>query len=246
MAGPGSDTDVGPTSGRLPRAATDVDPVDATLLRLLASFVGGYVIGSIPIGRLVARQTAGIDIRLYGTGNPGASNVLRNVGPAAAGVVGLGSFLQGFAPAWVAQRLTASVPCRAAAGVGGVFGYAWPITGGPGGRAVGSATGALAALDPAGLVPLLSLYAVGACLRRPALFTLCGQLAFLAYVGATRKPRPVVRASLATLTVVVVKRLERVASDLESGHDLRIVIDSLVHDRRPGQKLVGRAGACTR
>lgn len=75
----------------------------------------------------------------------------------AAVVVGVGSFLQGFGPPLVAQRLTGAVRCRAAAGVGGVCGYAWPARcWRGGGRAVGTTTGALAALDAKGLVPLLS------------------------------------------------------------------------------------------
>ena len=42
--------------------------------------VGAYLIGSIPTGYLVSRYVAGIDIRNYGSGNVGASNVIEHVG----------------------------------------------------------------------------------------------------------------------------------------------------------------------
>ena len=108
-------------------------------------FLAGYVVGSIPIGLLVGRL-GGKDIRRYGTGNIGASNVLRNLGFLPAAVVALGSFVQGLGPAWAAAALTGSPAATAAAAVGSVGGYGWSfLLAFRGGRAVGAATGALAA-----------------------------------------------------------------------------------------------------
>src|SRR5215467_14992511 len=87
-------------------------------------FVAGYLVGSVPVGLIVGRL-AGVDIRRYGTGNIGASNVLRNVGLLPAAVVAVASFAQGLGPAWAAAALTGSPAATAAAAVGSVVGYGW-------------------------------------------------------------------------------------------------------------------------
>ena len=47
---------------------------------VVIGFVAGYLWGGIPTAYLVARYQLGIDIRKYGTGNVGASNVITHVG----------------------------------------------------------------------------------------------------------------------------------------------------------------------
>ncbi|HXM57635.1 MAG TPA: glycerol-3-phosphate acyltransferase [Candidatus Dormibacteraeota bacterium] len=204
-------------------------------------FVAGYLIGSVPIGLLVGRL-AGKDIRRYGTGNIGASNVLRNLGPLPAAVVGVSSFVQGFAPAWTAGELTGSPLAVAAAAVGSVIGYGWSfLLAFRGGRAVGVATGALAALAPAGLIPLLGMYALGGLLRQPAPGVLLGLLSFLVYLAAWPHPTTLVVAAVLIVAAVVLKRLDGVRDDLRApgGRPADILFDRLVFDRRPGQRLVG-------
>jgi glycerol-3-phosphate acyltransferase PlsY len=207
-------------------------------------FLIGYLVGSIPIGLLVGRVAAGIDIRRYGTGNIGASNTLRNLGAVPAAVVGLGSFLQGFGPAWAAGRLTGSELCEAAAGVGAVAGYGWSLfLRLRGGSAVGTATGALAAFSPWGLVTLLSCYALGGLLRRPAPLVLLGLVAYLIYVAMIPRPLPLVLGAAAAVAMVVMRRLDGLRDDLleDPEHQGRVLLDRLIHDRRPGQRLHGPA-----
>ena len=48
---------------------------------LILWFVGSYILGSISLGDLVA-GFRGVDIRSLGTGNPGAANIYREIGPA--------------------------------------------------------------------------------------------------------------------------------------------------------------------
>ena len=84
------------------------------------SFLGGYLVGSIPVGLLLSRWHADIDIRRFGTGNIGAANVLRNVGRRPAVVVGLASFLQGLLPPFLAGRLLGTEAALLAAALGAV------------------------------------------------------------------------------------------------------------------------------
>lgn len=205
-------------------------------------FLAGYVVGSIPIGVLVGRL-AGVDIRRYGTGNIGASNVLRNLGLLPAAVVAVGSFLQGLGPAWAAGVATRSPEAQAAAAVGSVVGYGWSfLLAFRGGRAVGAATGALAALSPIGMVPLLGLYAIGGLLRQPAPGVLLGLLAYLASLAVGAHPWEIVTGAVVIVAAVLLKRLDRVRDDLRANADrpAAVVLDRLVFDRRPGQRLVGR------
>lgn len=204
-------------------------------------FLAGYVVGAIPIGLLVGRL-AGLDIRRYGTGNIGASNVLRNVGLLPAAVVAVGSFGQGLAPAWAASALTGSPGAEAAAAVGSVAGYGWSfLLGFRGGRAVGTATGALAVLSPVGVIPLLGLYAIGGLLRQPAPGVLLGLLAFVVSLAFGSHPWEIVLAAVLVVGLVVVKRLDGVRGDLRTNADRQagVLFDRLLFDRRPGQRLVG-------
>jgi glycerol-3-phosphate acyltransferase PlsY len=205
-------------------------------------FALGALVGSIPLGVLVAKLASGIDIRRYGTGNIGASNMLRNVGFAPAAVVGVGSFLQGFAPAWIADRMTHSTMFVAAAGVGAVAGYGWSaFLRFHGGSAVGTATGALAVFAPLGLIPLLAGYALGGLVRHPAPFVLIGLVAYLVFAVVMLVALPLVVAAAAIVCLVLLKRLDGVRDDIRRhpGRRLAIVRDRLIHDRRPGRRLQG-------
>jgi len=208
------------------------------------SFVLGYLVGSVPIGVLVARA-GGVDIRRHGTGNIGASNVMHNVGLVPAAIVGVTSFLQGLLPALAAGLLTGSNEAVAAAAVGSVVGYGWSfLLSFHGGRAVGTATGALAAISPTGLVPLLAMYALGALLRQPAPGVLLGLLAFLVFVtlqGGASHAAVLVGATGLIVVAVLVKRFDGVRDDLreETGRPASILLGRLLFDRRPGQRLVG-------
>jgi acyl-phosphate glycerol 3-phosphate acyltransferase len=212
----------------------------AWLIADLISFLGGYLVGSVPIGVVVGRLAGGIDIRRFGSGNIGASNTYRNLGFGAAAAVGVGTFLQGFLPAWLAGLLTGSDGCRAAAGAGAVVGYGWSfLLRLRGGRAVGTATGALAAMSPPALIALLACYAVGGVARRPAPWVLCGLLAYLGVVWGTGQRPELAGGATLVVVLVLLKRLDGVIGDLREERGMAVVIDRLINDRRPGQRLVG-------
>jgi glycerol-3-phosphate acyltransferase PlsY len=205
-------------------------------------FIAGYLVGSVPVGLLVSRL-AGVDIRRYGTGNIGASNVLRNVGRLPAAVVAIASFAQGLAPALVAGLVTGTRLAVAAAAAGSVIGYGWSfLLAFRGGRAVGTATGALTAISLPGLVPLVTFYALGGLVRQPAVGVLTGLVAYLGYLGFSPHPVELTVAAIVVVGAVLLKRLDGVRDDLraEPGHQAGILLTRLVFDRRPGQRLVGR------
>lgn len=208
------------------------------------AFVAGYLAGSVPLGLLVSKAVAGIDIRRYGTGGIGASNVRHNLGTFPAAVVALGIFLQGLVPPLAVRLLGGSEAAVAAAAVGAMIGYGWPVFMGfksKGGRGVGVSTGAAAVLFPSGLIPLFLAYALGKLFEQLALGVLFG---FLAYTGwvlyFADSTADWVGASL-LLALVMIRRLEGVGEDLERGAFPQVIANRLFLDRRPGQRLTGSA-----
>ena len=106
-----------------------------------------YLLGSIDAGVIVPRLM-GIDIYAHGSGNPGASNVMRTLGKKAGAAVMLVDAAKGFFAAWIGVALvdhTVGFWCALAAVVGHVF-PAWHRF--RGGRGVATAIGSVLFLEP--------------------------------------------------------------------------------------------------
>src|SRR5690242_12610004 len=95
-----------------------------TILLLVAA----YFLGSIPFGLILARLFAGSDIRKSGSGNIGATNVARVVGPAA-GILTLAfDVAKGAAAVWLAGRVAAqSSTAMTLAAIAALLGHCFPI-----------------------------------------------------------------------------------------------------------------------
>src|SRR2546428_3352883 len=78
-----------------------------TSLATLAVIAGAYLIGSISFAVVVSKLFGLPDPHSYGSGNPGATNVLRTGNKAAAALTLAGDGLKGFVAVWIAYRLGA-------------------------------------------------------------------------------------------------------------------------------------------
>jgi glycerol-3-phosphate acyltransferase PlsY len=118
----------------------------------------GYLLGSIPTGLLVGRFARGIDIREYGSGNTGFTNVLRTAGLRWGAVALLGDLAKGVIPVVVARLLSDEPYVQAVAGLAAVAGHDWPVFAGfRGGRGVATSFAAALAMNPiaaAAVVPV--------------------------------------------------------------------------------------------
>ena len=121
----------------------------------LLALVVAYLLGGIPFGYLLVRMKTGADVRSMGSGNIGATNVLRTTGRVIAVATLLLDIAKGFFAVWLAARLTADSlgwTCLAALAV--MAGHAYPIfLKFQGGKAVASFIGAFLYLAP---IPLLA------------------------------------------------------------------------------------------
>lgn len=115
-----------------------------------------YLIGSIPFGLIVVKLMTGADVRAAGSGNIGATNVLRTTGPMAGVLTLVLDGLKGAAAVWIASNLSkGSDFWMSAAALAVLAGHAFPVwLQFKGGKAVATFVGAFAVLTP---VPLLAV-----------------------------------------------------------------------------------------
>ena len=119
----------------------------ASPIMLLEGLVIGYLLGSIPFGLLLTRVAGLGDIRAIGSGNIGATNVLRTGRKGLAAATLLLDALKGTAAVLVAARLLGPEPALAAA-LGAFLGHTFPVwLGFRGGKGVATFIGVLVALD---------------------------------------------------------------------------------------------------
>ena len=126
----------------------------------LAACLIAYFLGAIPFGYILVKLTTGSDVRSAGSGNIGATNVLRTTGRAAGVLTLLLDIGKGYLAVWVAGRMTGGDPLwMAAAAVVVMLGHAYPVfLGFRGGKAVSSFVGAFLCLAPLALVAVLVVF----------------------------------------------------------------------------------------
>jgi acyl phosphate:glycerol-3-phosphate acyltransferase len=117
-----------------------------------AWIVLGYLFGSVPFGLLLTRAAGLGDIRRIGSGNIGATNVLRTGNKTLAGTTLLFDLLKGAVPVVIASRI-AGENAGLWAGLGAVLGHLFPVwLGFKGGKGVATSYGVLiAAAWPVGI-----------------------------------------------------------------------------------------------
>jgi glycerol-3-phosphate acyltransferase PlsY len=118
-------------------------------LELGLLIVGSYLLGSVPAGYLAVKWYRGIDIRQYGTGKVGASNVMRVASKWLAIPVAIFDIGKGALAVWVAQLLGLDAAAQITAGIAAIIGHNWPIfLGFQGGRGVFTSLGVITMLSP--------------------------------------------------------------------------------------------------
>jgi len=172
-------------------------------LPTLLAAAGGYLLGSIPFGLLLARAAGHGDIRHIGSGNIGATNVLRTGNKPLALATLLLDGGKGAAAALLATRWGGEAAGLVAAGAA-VLGHNFPVwLGFRGGKGVATTLGVLLALAwPVGVAALAVWLAMAAALRWSSLAALSALAASpLLMLALADTPRTILTALLATLGI---------------------------------------------
>lgn len=125
----------------------------------------GYLIGSLPFAIIVSKAFGLSDPRTHGSGNPGATNVLRTGHKLAALLTLLGDAGKGWCALWLTQKVGAGETASALTGLAAFLGHLYPVfLKFKGGKGVATALGVLIGLDG-----LLALAAGGVWLATAAI-----------------------------------------------------------------------------
>jgi glycerol-3-phosphate acyltransferase PlsY len=129
--------------------------------------VAAYLIGAIPVGFLVARAAGGTDLRNAGSGNIGATNVLRTLGRGPAVLTLVGDIVKGYLAVAAARAIGTEAWSAAGGAVAAVVGNCWPLfLAFRGGKGVATGLGAFLALVPWAVAPAAVLWLIVTSLSR--------------------------------------------------------------------------------
>ena len=124
-------------------------------------FVLGYVFGSIPCGLWMVKAFHGIDIRKYGSGNIGTTNVFRTVGAKTAAVVLVGDMLKGIIALYIVSKFSAEPVIVAVTALGALLGHTYSLfLGFKGGKGVATGLGLFLYLLPWGAAAGLGIWII--------------------------------------------------------------------------------------
>ena len=201
--------------------------------------LGAYLLGSVPAAYLVAKWFRGIDIRQYGSGNVGASNVLAVVSKRWSVPVIIFDLVKGVVAIYAAQWIGLGIAQQVMVGVAAVVGHNWPVfLRFNGGRGILTALGVIAILVP-WLAPVILVIAFSfAPFHRLALGVFLATISAPIAVWFFSEPLGVAGKLAVTLgfsavfLIVVFRRLAAPRTSLTASVTLgRLVVNRLLFDR---------------
>src|SRR5580658_4458724 len=173
----------------------------------LLVLVLAYVLGAIPFGYLLVKWKTGADVRGSGSGNIGATNVLRTSGAAAGVATLLLDIGKGYLAVWLAGRLTdGSALWMSAAALAVMAGHAYPVfLRFQGGKAVASFIGAFLCLTPLPMVAILVIFVgVVAGTRHISMGSIVAAAVFPLGVWLIQKPTlPIVLSAVVAAAFII-------------------------------------------
>ncbi len=179
------------------------------------ALIAAYLIGGVPFGYVLVRLKTGRDVRSMGSGNIGATNVLRTTSRALGFVTLLLDIVKGFAAVWIAALLTGGSPeWTSAAALAVMAGHAFPVfLKFQGGKAVASFLGAFLYLAPVAVLVSLAVFVLVVWRSRYislGSITSAAALPFAVWI-VLHPPVAVVIAAAAAAALVIWRHKENIA-----------------------------------
>lgn len=187
--------------------------------------VGAYLIGSISFAVVVSRAFSLPDPRSYGSGNPGATNVLRTGRKAAAAITLLGDALKGWLAVYLAHRYGDDPTVAAAiASVAVILGHVLPVFHRfVGGKGVATAAGAVFGLNLwLGLGTVLTWFVIAACFRISSLAALVAAISAPVFAAMLFNVQHPYFPGVALVAAILVVRHKSNIAKLLAGTEARI------------------------
>ena len=181
-----------------------------------------YLIGSIPFAFLLARKR-GIDLRISGSGNIGAANVLRTVDVSTGVLVMVLDCVKGAVAVLLAERMSATSAAPVAAGLASVLGHVYPAwLRFRGGKGVATAAGAFAVLAPAAVAVASGVFVVAVVATRMiSVGSISAALTLMIATALGDSSGVVIFGAVATGIIIVVRHRGNIAR-LVAGTERRV------------------------
>ncbi len=183
----------------------------------------GYLMGSVSTAIIIARVMGMPDPRTQGSGNPGATNMLRMGGKKLAVFTLLGDMVKGLIPVLIARALTADATVLAAVAFAAFIGHLYPVFFGfKGGKGVATALGVLLGLTwPVALATLATWIAMAVLFRYSSLSALTAALLAPVYMWQLNGQQAYVTMA-AVLSLLLIWRHRSNIRNLLSGNESKI------------------------
>jgi glycerol-3-phosphate acyltransferase PlsY len=198
-----------------------------TLAESYAAFLVAYLIGSLSFAVIVSKLMGLNDPRTYGSGNPGATNVLRSGNKKAAVLTLLLDGFKGWLPVFLVQKFAFELRFEdstvAFVGVAAFIGHLWPVFFKfKGGKGVATAAGVLLGYEPLlGLAALLTWGLVAAIFRYSSLAALVTAV-FAPIYMVMFFDRPIVAMAVAIMSLLLIWRHAPNIVKLMTGKESRL------------------------
>jgi glycerol-3-phosphate acyltransferase PlsY len=170
----------------------------------VAPVVTAYLIGSIPFALLLARRWGAADLRRVGSGNLGATNVLRASGVAPGVLVAVLDIAKGAASVMLAVWLSAHPAVPAVAGLAAIVGHIYPVwLQFRGGKGVATACGVFSVLTPLAILLAVAVFvAVVWVTKYVSLGSMVATMALPLIAYAMGSPDPAVAAAFVAAAII--------------------------------------------
>ncbi|MFC2020535.1 glycerol-3-phosphate 1-O-acyltransferase PlsY [Chloroflexota bacterium] len=201
--------------------------------------ISAYLLGSVPTAYLVSKWRRGIDIREYGSGNVGASNVLTVVSKRWSIAVTIFDVGKGALTVWIVQLLGLGASQQAVTGIATIIGHNWPVfLRFQGGRGILTSLGVITMLSPwLGLIALAITY-LFAPFKQISLGVTVGLIILpvlswlLSQPLGIKEPLPITLGFTAILLIALFRRLtvprSQISASVSTGE---LIVNRLLFDR---------------
>jgi len=190
----------------------------------LTAIISAYLLGSLSSAIIVCRLAGLPDPRQQGSGNPGATNVLRFGGKKLAAIVLLGDMLKGLIPVLIALGLGLPDKITAAVGLAAFAGHLYPVFFGfRGGKGVATAVGVIFALSwLTGLALVGTWLLISRVFRISSLAAICAALSAPLYIWLIEQPLPAYMVTVSAMSIILIWRHHSNIRNLIQGNEPHI------------------------